>query len=573
MMRNFCLPINQMVKDMQEINRRTFVKSIIYMSVATALAPYSPKSNATAINKILDFNILIPELFNPPPRLHYHYPVIIIGSGFGGAVSALRLGEAGIQTAILERGNRWPLSKQRKIFAHDMLADGRMFWHRTSTTFPALTYRLPFFNVIDSRSIDKFCGVLDIIDREGENYKGGSDILLGTAVGGGSVIYTGVKAIPKEKYFERLFPSEISYQEMIDIYYPRVQSILHYSYMPDDIYYSPSFKHSRDWDNEAVKAGYKPYKIDGNWNWDIIREEMNGHSLPSATIGLTNFGNSNGCKNSLDQNYIPMAEATGNVTVHHNHQVNEIRQNGDIYEIDVVELDPYGKVIKEKVVTCDKLIMAAGAYHTPRILVRAKAKGFLSDLNEYVGKNWGDNGNRMAFRQSWFGLPQGLPQGSPSASAIYVTQDGKSPVIAENWANAAIADVGVSMTLAVTADFKNRGYFYYDANKDDAVLHYPKSLEADATNAVRAINNTMARVNWQRLGAPGFDDVIFTGAHPVGGMEIGKATDLYGRVKNVSGLYVMDGSLLPGNTGGANPSLTIAALAERNIERIIQDDF
>ncbi|NOE51273.1 GMC oxidoreductase, partial [Vibrio cholerae] len=43
----------------------------------------------------------------------------------------------------------------------------------------------------------------------------------------------------------------------------------------------------------------------------------------------------------------------------------------------------------------------------------------------------------------------------------------------------------------------------------------------------------------------------------------------YGRVKNVSGLYVMDGSLLPGNTGGANPSLTIAALAERNIERII----
>ncbi len=91
----------------------------------------------------------------------------------------------------------------------------------------------------------------------------------------------------------------------------------------------------------------------------------------------------------------------------------------------------------------------------------------------------------------------------------YVTQDGKSPVIAENWANAAIADVGVSMTLAVTADFKNRGYFYYDADKDDAVLHYPKSLEADATNAVRAINDTMARVNWQRLGAPGFDDVIF----------------------------------------------------------------
>ncbi|SYZ82061.1 Cholesterol oxidase precursor [Vibrio paracholerae] len=120
-------------------------------------------------------------------------------------MSALRLGEAGIQTAILERGNRWPLSKQRKIFAHDMFADGRMFWHRTSTTFPALTYRMPFFNVIDSRSIDKFCGVLDIIDREGENYRGGSDILLGTAVGGGSVIYTGVKQSQKKNISNAFF--------------------------------------------------------------------------------------------------------------------------------------------------------------------------------------------------------------------------------------------------------------------------------------------------------------------------------------------------------------------------------
>ena len=190
--------------------------------------------------------------------------------------------------------------------------------------------------------------------------------------------------------------------------------------MPNDIYNSLSFKHCRDWDREAAKTGYHSYKIDGNWDWNVVREEMTGHSLPSSTLGLTNFGNSNGCKQSLDQNYIPMAEATGNVTVHHNHEVKEISRNGDLYELDIVEYDPYGEIIHQKTVTCDKLIMAAGAYHTPRMLVRAKAKGTLPELNEFVGKNWGDNGNRMAFRQSLFGLPQGGPQASPSPSAIYV---------------------------------------------------------------------------------------------------------------------------------------------------------
>jgi len=217
--------------------------------------------------------------------------------------------------------------------------------------------------------------------------------------------------------------------------------------------------------------------------------------------------------------------------------------------------------------------MSAGAYHTPRMLVKAKGNGDLPLLNEFVGKNWGDNGNRMAFRQNLLPIPEAGPQASPSPTAIFVTDHGESPIVSENWANAFVVDVGLSMSLAVTADFDNRGYFYYDKDKKDAVLHYPKALERDATESLRVVNNKMARKNWQLTGAPGFDDVIFTGAHPLGGMEIGKATDFYGRVKGYKGLYVLDGSLIPGNTGGANPSLTIAGLSERNIEEIINNDF
>lgn len=60
--------------------------------------------------------------------------------------------------------------------------------------------------------------------------------------------------------------------------------------------------------------------------------------------------------------------------------------------------------------------------------------------------------------------------------------------------------------------------------------------------------------------------------HPIGGCPLGKATDPYGRAPHYPGLYVMDGSLVPIGLG-ANPALTITALAERNIERIMAEDM
>ena len=59
-------------------------------------------------------------------------------------------------------------------------------------------------------------------------------------------------------------------------------------------------------------------------------------------------------------------------------------------------------------------------------------------------------------------------------------------------------------------------------------------------------------------------------AHPLGGAVLGRVADAHGRVRGHPGLYVMDGAGVPGSTGTANPSLTIAALAERNIEHILQ---
>ena len=58
--------------------------------------------------------------------------------------------------------------------------------------------------------------------------------------------------------------------------------------------------------------------------------------------------------------------------------------------------------------------------------------------------------------------------------------------------------------------------------------------------------------------------------HPLGGAVMGEATDRdTGELLGQPGLFVMDGALMPGSTGMANPSLTIAANAERMMENIL----
>ncbi|UUZ59622.1 GMC family oxidoreductase [Nocardioides sp. B-3] len=60
--------------------------------------------------------------------------------------------------------------------------------------------------------------------------------------------------------------------------------------------------------------------------------------------------------------------------------------------------------------------------------------------------------------------------------------------------------------------------------------------------------------------------------HPRGGAAMGSVCDLEGRVHGARGLYVLDGALIPGTTAACNPSMTIAAVAERALERIVAED-
>ncbi|MEU7769639.1 GMC oxidoreductase [Nocardia sp. NPDC049190] len=511
---------------------------------------YSPSPRASLYRR------LVPEIFAPLPDPADHVPALVIGSGFGASITALRLSQSGTQVAVLERGSRWPSDRWRDIFADDTNPDGRGFWHRT--IFTGAT-RIPM-------RIDPFGGVLDVSSYPGIN------VWRGACVGGGSVVFTGVMIAPEQRYFDSVFRGVVDYREMHDIYYPKVRKMLRLSPIPNDLYHSCAFAHSRAWDEQVRAAGYTPQRIDGMWNWHIIRNELAGRSRPSATVGLSDLGNSNGAKFDLNQNYLRYAERTGCARIYPGHRVDAIAKEPGAsgrYTVAVTKLAPTGETLRTRTLTCDALFLAAGSIGTSELLVRARATGALPNLNEHIGEGWGSNGDvGLARPLSSFDLGT---QGTPSASRILDEAD--APVSLESWfiPGATPFDIGILASLGIVLD-DTRGRFVYDSATGRVGLEWPDNGTAGYLARAREVNNKVA-CDCPPLTRPALDaDASFT-AHPLGGAVIGRATDQYGRVCGYRGLYVMDGAAVPGSTGTVNPSLTICALAERNIEQIIRSGW
>lgn len=500
------------------------------------------------------FRQWVPEIFAPLPDPPGHSAALVIGSGFGAAVTALRLAEAGVQTTVLERGSRWPNDPWREIFTGDDLPDGRGFWHRTS--FTGIT-KVPM-------NFSSFGGVLDCTEYPG------IDVWRAAAVGGGSVIFTGVMVAPQQRLFDAVFRGVVDYGELDRVYYPRVRQMLRLSTMPTDVYQSAPFAHSRAWDAQVRAAGYQPEPNDSIFDWDIVRAELFGGMRPSATVARSNLGNSNGAKFDLGQNYLKYAEGTGKARVYPGQRVDAIaRESGGRYTVTVTTLDPTGAELGTRTLTCDKLFLGAGSIGTSELLVRARATGALPDLDEHIGEGWGTNGDVVLARGA--SSLDGSGQGVPSASRIF--DESNVPLTLENWYIPGIpVETGALASLGMVLD-SARTRFGYDSATDRVGLSWNPADRDRVVDAARVVDERIAGQSGSLMGfrSLGYDaNGLFT-AHPLGGAVLGKATDEYGRVHGCPGLYVMDGAMIPGSTATVNPALTITALAERNIERIIRD--
>ena len=246
---------------------------------------------------------------------------IIIGSGFGGAVAALRLGQAGIDTVVLERGRAWPIKDPTRnaTFATFEEPDGRAAW-----LSPVI--RTPGY---EGTRIRVYPGVLEVLAEDGIT------VMAGAGVGGGSLVYSGVLVQPPRELFEQVFPRSIDYGEMDRVYYPRVRGILKPAPIPDDILATDYYATGRVVREHGVRAGFPvrersaqfgnaTWKMDLNVDWEVIRGEIAGTRVPSAIIGEQWYGNNSGAKLSVDRNYLPQAAATGFVQIRPLHVVTEI---------------------------------------------------------------------------------------------------------------------------------------------------------------------------------------------------------------------------------------------------------
>lgn len=124
---------------------------------------------------------------------------IVVGSGFGGSVAALRLGQAGYRTCVFERGRRWPTKDDGFTFPRLMSPDGRSAWFSDRPNVNQLTRVLP---------IQRYPGLVDRI------HGNGIDAIFGAGIGGGSLAFGYSTPQPRQREWDQIFPKDIPFSEM-----------------------------------------------------------------------------------------------------------------------------------------------------------------------------------------------------------------------------------------------------------------------------------------------------------------------------------------------------------------------
>lgn len=344
---------------------------------------------------------------------------VIVGSGFAGSVAALRLGQAGIRTTVLERGN-------------------------------------------DTGKLENFSGA-------------NVTAVCGSCIGGGSLVYGGVLIQPQRESFESVFPY-ISYDAMDGVYYPRVIREIDAAPIPDDVLASPNYRAHRIFLEDVAALGYQQLKPYTSFDWDIVRQEIAGEIPPEVSIGNYAIDNINGAKLSTDKNYLQRAVATGSVEIRSLTEVEVIRERpAGGYAVVCRNITADGALIERYELEADYVFMAAGSMNTSKLLLKSQQSGELRAANDRIGQGWGTNGDQL-LAQNHPRVGPG-PQGGPACIAALDRSNARYPV---TFMHSPVQGIQLQMAMSVPDE---TGRLAYDAPSDTLQIDWASDVGTPSERA------------------------------------------------------------------------------------------
>lgn len=498
------------------------------------------------------------------------FDAIVVGSGFGGAIAALRLTEAGKRVLVLERGRRW----SSEDFPRDIRDVNRLFWryprHRESTGL----YDVRFFSALGA--------------------------IVASGVGGGSLIYANIHIRPDAVIFDDArWPRSIT-RATLEPYYDRVAAMLRIAPVPPELRLA-----KRDRFRSAAAAiGHDVFDPDQAVDWAQCRY-----------VAECEFGCRYGAKNTVDRTYLAAAEA-GGATLVPLIRVEGVSPTADGYKLSCREVSS-GRAVE---FGAPLVVVAAGTLGTNEILLRSRDRlGTLPRLSPLLGHGYSGNGDFLGSLvgaatdlEPWHGTdvtsvirffdvePEftlaaptfnrdtmrflaGLGAGSggnwlrPFAALLWRLLPVLVPLICRSGLLQRAHDRGdpvaaahMTNLFAIGRDNAN-GIIRLVSDTLDIAWEYAAENAPLISRMERGME-AVAQFYGGRF-APLFSWQLFRRiltVHSLGGCRISDGPDRgvvspEGEVHSYPGLFVADGSVVPSSIG-FHPCMTIAALAERIAE-------